>query len=440
MPPSPHLARQLQALAKAGLEWGRTAAQQGWSAAVEFGAATKEAAAAQWDKARRASQEAFASVAVSGAEKGAQWATAHPERFEELRRKLDKRDRFASSQVCQSCAPDNSPRHPDPRDGHYMGHDCPKTQPGRPTRGVRPDCAGAGGAHKPFPQVTFTNGINNTPQQVCDTLHALANSRCVEVVAIYNATYADPSLKPPERRWDDYQDAAKEGAEGAARAARMARVTGSPKIIATAAAVGGVAGAAPEVGLQEISRLGAVQDVMDCADTIVGSGQDAAAQRLAGDIVKALSGPNPGMTIYAHSQGGLNTAEAIAQAKGKLVRIERERLARAGWPAMRAISQAQAVTEQQLSHLEVHTFGTLERGLPDGPKYFRYTNVLDPIPKVIGAAQRGLKPNAMFSDPRGSPPVERFKSAPAFSPIAAHGMNEAYLPYLDERHAKGRCC
>ena len=438
--PSPAVARQLQALAKAGLKWGRSAAQQGWSAAVEFGAATKEAAADQWHKAQRAGKEAVAGMAASGAEKGAQWATANPERFDELRQKLDKRDRFSSSQVCQGCAPDNSPRHPDPRDGHYMGHDCPKTQPGRPTRGVRPDCAGAGGAHKPFPQITFTNGINNTPQQVCDTLHALANSRCAEVVAIYNATYADPSLKPPERRWDDYQDAAKEGAEGAARAARLARVTGSPKVIAAAAAVGGVAGATPEVALQEASRLGAVQDVMDCADTIVGSGQDAAAKRLAGDIVKALSGPHPGMTIYAHSQGGLNTAEGIAQAKGEMVRAERERLTRAGWPTVKAIEQATDTAERQLSHLQVHTFGTLEQGLPDGPAYHRFTNDLDPIPKVIGAAQRGLKPNTLFRDPKGSPPVERFKSAPSWSPIAAHGMTEAYLPHLDARHPKGSCC
>ncbi|MCE2660075.1 MAG: hypothetical protein LW854_17850 [Rubrivivax sp.] len=438
--PSPAVARQLQALAKAGLKWGRSAAQQGWSAAVEFGAATKEAAADQWHKAQRAGKEAVAGMAASGAEKGAQWATANPERFDELRQKLDKRDRFSSSQVCQGCAPDNSPRHPDPRDGHYMGHDCPKTQPGRPTRGVRPDCAGAGGAHKPFPQVTFTNGINNTPQQVCDTLHALANSRCAEVVAIYNATYADPSLKPPERRWDDYQDAAKEGAEGAARAARMARVTGSPKVIAAAAAVGGVAGATPEVALQEASRLGAVQDVMDCADTIVGSGQDAAAKRLAGDIVKALSGPSPGMAIYAHSQGGLNTAEGIAQAKGEMVAIAEGRLLASGVEEVEAARRAQTMVEKQLGALKVHTFGTLERDLPDGPVYHRFTNELDPIPKVIRAAQKGLKPEAAFTDPSNSPPVERFSSAPSWSPIAAHGMVEAYLPNLDQKHPKGRCC
>jgi hypothetical protein len=438
--PSPEVARQLQALAKAGLAWGRSTAQQGWSAAVELGAATKEAAAEQLDKARRTGKEAMAGMAASSAEKGAQWATDNPERFEELRQKLDKRDRFSSSQVCQGCASDNSPRHPDPRDGHYMGHDCPKTQPGRPSRGVRPDCASAGGAHKPFPKVTFTNGINNTPQQVCDTLHALANSRCVEVVAIYNATYADPSLKPPERRWDDYQDAAKEGAEGAARAARMARVTGSPKVIAAAAAAGGVAGAAPELALQEVSRLGAVQDVLDCADTIVGSGQDAAAQRLAGDIVQALSGPNPGMTVYAHSQGGLNTAEAIAQAKRKLVKTQRQTLLSRGMGFAEADRLAQARAVSQLSALSVHTFGTLEQDLPDGPVYHRYTNTLDPIPKVIRAAQRGLKPTTLFRDPTGSPPVERFTSAPAWSPIAAHGMTEAYLPHLNSQHAKGPCC
>ncbi len=438
--PSPAVARQLQALAKAGLKWGRSAAQQGWSAAVEFGAATKEAAADQWHKAQRAGKEAVAGMAASGAEKGAQWATANPERFDELRQKLDKRDRFSSSQVCQGCAPDNSPRHPDPRDGHYMGHDCPKTQPGRPTRGVRPDCAGAGGAHKPFPQVTFTNGINNTPQQVCDTLHALANSRCAEVVAIYNATYADPSLKPPERRWDDYQDAAKEGAEGAARAARMARVTGSPKVIAAAAAVGGVAGATPEVALQEASRLGAVQDVMDCADTIVGSTQDAASKRLAGDIVSALSGPNPGMTVYAHSQGGLNTAAAIAQAKRRLIAREEARLLTAGIDEVSAPRAAKQAVERQMTALQVHTFGTLERDFPDGPIYRRFTNELDPIPKVINAAQMGLRPQEMLSEPSNSQAVERFRSAPTWSPIAAHGMVEAYLPYLNQKHPKGKCC
>ena len=67
-------------------------------------------------------------------------------------------------------------------------------------------------------------------------------------------------------------------------------------------ALGGLAtGAAPDVALQEAGRLGMVQDVVDCIDTISGSGTDAASITLSREIVKGLEGEPPEMTIYAHS-------------------------------------------------------------------------------------------------------------------------------------------
>jgi hypothetical protein len=304
-----------------------------------------------------------------------------------------------------------------------MGADCPATQAERPAQGVKPDCA-ARHPEKTFPKVVYTNGINNDAPTVCSTMHALANNRCVEVVGIFNATYADKSLTGPDRRWSDYRTAAGASLVGTALA-------GAP---------GALAGL-PLAGVQEASRLGMVQDVLDCLDTIEGSGSDAATLTLAREIA-AAAGANPPqpMTLFAHSQGGLNSAAAIAQAKDEIQKSAYQSLLSRGTPRDQAKAVAERDAAQRLSQMEVNTFGTLERGFVDGPRYNRYTNGYDPVPVVIGEAQRGLVPAQLERDPAGARPVTRFAAAPSFNPIDAHGMEKTYLPYLDRADPRGPCC
>ncbi len=207
---------------------------------------------------------------------------------------------------------------------------------------------------------------------------------------------------------------------------------------AAVVAPGALAGL-PLAGVQEASRLGMVQDVLDCLDMIEGSGSDAATLTLAREIAAGANPPQP-MTLFAHSQGGLNSAAAIARAKREMQRLALEKLCAKGVPSSEAEGLAQIEVTQRLQHIEVNTFGTLERGFVDGPKYNRYTNGYDPVPVVIGEAQRGLVPAQLERDPTGAPPVTRFVAAPSFNPIDAHGMEKTYLPYLDRADPRGPCC
>ena len=430
--------------------WGRSAAEQGWSVSRDLAESAvdkaERMASAAWDATneaagavRQGARNTVASGVAAGAEKATAWAVADRKRFESLRDKLDKRDRFAST-VSQPCGnPDT--KHPDKRDGQFMGKDCPVTHATKPTEGTKPGGCDCGKRGKPLPKVTFTNGINNIPQQVCATMHSLANSRCVEVIGIFNATYQDPSIKAPDRQLADYKHAAAQGGLSALKGAGTGLLTGGLVGAASGAGTGLVKGAAPDVALQEASRLGLIQDVVDCIDTINKGGAEAAANTLSKEIVAALNAKPPEMTIYAHSQGGLNTGAAIAQARKELVAAAKDRLRDLGVPKTEAAAQAAQLAEGKLAGLEVNMFGTLERGLPNGPKYNRFTNDYDPVPKVIRAAQQGLTPDLVDRDPKGAPPVQTFKAAPSMlDPMSAHGMNESYLPYLNKTRPMGPCC
>lgn len=304
-----------------------------------------------------------------------------------------------SAATCVECGNPNT-THPDKRDGQFMGKDCPATQAGKPEQGVMP----SGCNQAKNGKMVFTNGINNDAEKVCKTMKALADSRCMEVTGVFNATYADSSLKKTK------------GPD----------TPGNP-----------LAKAAGNVGL--------VQDVLDCVDTISGTATDAAAATLGQEIARSLAAGQP-MTVYAHSQGGLNAGRAVEIAKEELVDAEQKKLMLIGMPEGPAHSKATQLVEQQMAkQLSVHTFGTLERGLTDGPRYVRITNELDPVPKIIRRAQDAMSPadkkELLQRDPSGSPPVDRFRAAPsAVDAMAAHGMQESYIPYLDQAHPCGPCC
>lgn len=433
------------------LSWGRSAAEKGWTATTEFGSAVLTKASKTWDaakakandtyeKAVQPARNAIAKATADAAENATTKITSDPKSLAKLLRKLDKRDRYGGA--AEPCPGDTPTTHPDKNDGRFLGDQtcpvekgaaCDQTTATAPSKGVSPTgCTGKGDG-KPFPRVIFTNGINNSIQQACDAMRALANSRCVEVVGVYNATYANKNLKKPTRLLSDYKDAASDAVRGARLGATLLK---TPLSVAVGAAIG----ATPEVALQEAGRIGMTQDVLDCLDTIMGSGNEAASRTLTDEILTGLNGDPPRMTLYAHSQGGLNTAEAIAQARGKLVAAEKQKLMRVGMEKEAAGAKAAALADKRLAGLEVNLFGTLEQGLPDGPVYKLHTNKLDPVPRIIRAAQQQLRPDVVGQFPANLVREKPFEAAPAIDPMAAHGMIEAYIPYLDRQHPTPPCC
>lgn len=397
-------------------------------AAIEAAAAAKKAAndAANYvgtkvDQGIAAGKQgvknAIGATTASIAEYGTKRAVEDPATLDKLQSGLDKRDQFTGA-TCAECEDKAAGKHPDASDGKFMGKDC-KPSATKPAEGKKPACDAEDPGHHKFPQITLTNGINNTPVQVCETMQLLAESRCAEVFAIYNATYANTAtIKAPSGTdWTDLKNGLKN--------LDLQQVKDG--------ALKGVLGLAGNQGL--------VADVVDCIDTIKGGRDEAASKLLADEIVKSLAGSNPqGMTIYAHSQGGLNAQAALELARNSMESGEVQALLKSGLKSSAANELAKKTVADKLRNLDVSTFGTVEKGFVDGPNYARYTNEYDPIPRVIREAQRGVAPDQIERDPFGAAPIDTFKSAPQRDPMAAHGMNESYIPRLNKTQAKGPCC
>lgn len=448
----------ISGMAARGYNWGSSAAADGWSVSKDLGATVIQKASdaigyagdkygqakayggQKVDEGIQWAKEKAVAAETSLAQKATRKLLEDKQQRDIIVGKLDKRDRFSST-VVRPC-PNGASTHPDTRDGQYMGKDCPNTAAERPSQGVKPAACSCRPDGTSFPKVVFSNGINNPATVVCATMHAIAESRCVEVTGVFNATYADPSLKGPERQRVDYKEAVRAGMEGARDGALSGGgILGALGFNATGAMVGAAKRALPEVAIQEASRLGVLQDVIDCIKTINQSGAEAASDTLSREIVAALNkNPPDPMMIYLHSQGGLNGGASIAQAKRELIAAKKIALRDSGIDSKVASTQAESFAESRLSNLDVHTFGTLERALPDGPNYHRYTNELDPVPKAIKEAQASYIPELTQQDPAGAEPVTRFRFAPTWNAAEAHGMQESYLPWLDKNEPKKPCC
>jgi hypothetical protein len=413
------------------------AAQATKKAVVKGAQATKKAVGDAAHATSEYAKEKAVQAEVAAARAATRAAVKDPATLKKLTGKLDRRDQFTGP-VCQTCVDKKLGKHPDPDDGKYMGKDCPKTQASRPKEGTKPKGCNCAPGGKPFPKIFFTNGINNTTKQACETMHGIADSRCAEVVGIYNATYANKNLKAPEYKWADFKDAGKGALESGAKGA-LSGARGGVGGALVKGGLGAIKGGAPDALAQVASRQGMIGDVLDCLDTIKGSSSEAASRTLTKEIMGAMKNKES-MTVYAHSQGGLNTMASIADAKKQLVDSERAALRDKGVSFADAKTQSTANVEKSLGNLKVSTFGTVERGFEDGPQYSRYTNKSDPIPEVIRTAQEGINPSQLARDPKGAAAVERFRKTPSWNAIDAHGMNEAYLPHLNEAHPAGKCC
>ena len=67
-----------------------------------------------------------------------------------------------------------------------MGNNCPASSPTPPKTGRLPKGCPAGAK---LPKIIYTNGINTDPKAACATMSKMADSRCAEVIGVYNASF-----------------------------------------------------------------------------------------------------------------------------------------------------------------------------------------------------------------------------------------------------------
>ena len=260
------------------------------------------------------------------------------------------------------------------KDGQYMGNDCPNSSASPPAQGRLPKGCPAGAN---LPTVIYTNGINTDPKAACATMHNIADTRCVQVIGVYNASF------------------------------------------------------------------GMMTDLLDCKNNIDKAGTEPSAHSQARLIQEKLSkNPPERVTIYAHSQGGLITQEGINEANTKMKRELALKLKKQGMSQQEAEKESRLRVREQMSNLDVHSFGTAEAGWPSvGANYHQMTNTADPVPRVIRAVQHNRGTDI---EPDGLKERHRFEQN-EWNPIGPHSMDDAYLRELNTIHpvpkkAGGGCC
>ncbi|PYP91716.1 MAG: hypothetical protein DMG65_06630 [Candidatus Angelobacter sp. Gp1-AA117] len=165
-------------------------------------------------------------------------------------------------------------------------------------------------------------------------------------------------------------------------------------------------------------------DIGECLTNIAKNSDTPAVDTLQESMYDALTkNPPQEMTIYAHSQGGLITQEALADLKNRL-RTE------VGLPNALEL----------MHHLSIKSFGTAEQGWPSGPNYEQFTNYSDPVPGVIAGAQENY-PDATFRDNALVPAAQRhYFVSPHVSPIDSHSMDNVYINEMVNVHGQPNCC
>jgi hypothetical protein len=247
-----------------------------------------------------------------------------------------------------------------PYDGDVLGGGCKK---GNPAGVMPPGCFQKPGT---LPKITYVNGINTryTPQ--------------------------DPNQKDPFV----------EG--GICKTMQQIAAT-------TCSEVTGVYNATEGIG----------KDLDECLDNIAKDSNTPAVVPLTDAMVQAARTGQP-TTIFAHSQGGLITQEAVARAKAKLVIVDK-------------LTPEEA--EQELSVVSVKSFGTALMGWPKGPHYERFTNTADPVPPAITGAQTSY-PSASWESAAAD--NNYVFTSPHVNPIDSHSMDDVYVPIYG--HVKGVHC
>jgi hypothetical protein len=249
-----------------------------------------------------------------------------------------------------------------PFDGHVLGAGC---QENSPTGVMPPGCFQKPGS---LPKITYVNGVNTryTPTEADKAKGLFSGGICKTILEIAKATCSE---------------------------------------------VTGVYNATEGIG----------KDAAECLDNIAKTRSSPAVVTLRDMIVRAARTGQP-LTLFAHSQGGLITQHAVAQAKQEL---------------MDKYGLTQGEAEQRLGAISIKSFGTAQLGWPHGPHYERFTNTADPIPPVIFGAQTSYLAETWL-DSAGADQHHVFTD-PHLNPIDSHSMDDTYLPKFQEIRGAAHC-
>lgn len=203
---------------------------------------------------------------------------------------------------------------------------------------------------------------------------------------------------------------------------------------------------------------GMLGDVQECIENIKKTGQSPPTRAM----IKMLSDRQPGekTTIYAHSQGGLVTQDALANYKITLTKSKEDG----------GLGLSEEEAEQEMSNIKVVSLGTAEDGWPKGPQYEQYTNSYDPIPIAIKGAQNSLRvkkvaletlttglkilknPFNVFEEIEDlgkrlyedeatiNPAMKHTVDIPNLNPIDSHNIDDLYLEEVIKQNAQSKQC
>lgn len=245
-------------------------------------------------------------------------------------------------------------------DGYLLTPDGARCRATPPTDAAK-DALSKPAASDAKRKIIFVNGIRNDKEAACDTLQAIAKATGADVAAVYNAT--DGFLGDLEESIDNIRRA----------------------------------GTAPATGT--------------LSDTIH--------DYLASDPPNTRP-----LEIFAHSQGGLITQEALIDAKNRLF------VSLSAGKTKDRMDDVRAEVERRMSSIKVSSFGTATEGWPVGPRYTQYTNEADPVPRVIRAARNNNRSDVDRDNDKSAESV-RFDD-PRLNPLAAHSM-KTYLDHLRDK-------
>jgi hypothetical protein len=170
------------------------------------------------------------------------------------------------------------------------------------------------------------------------------------------------------------------------------------------------------------------KDLQECLANMGNNSVSRAGTALQNSMNAALSQePAQDMTIYAHSQGGLITQEALRGVKNDLT-----------------LQYGVAGAEARMKHLTVKSFGTAEEGWPAGPNYEQFTNLSDAVPGAIAGAQLNHPIDTFADNATISLDDQHYFMSPRWTPVAgSHSIDDVYIPeYIEEMKKKGQptCC
>jgi hypothetical protein len=128
--------------------------------------------------------------------------------------------------------------------------------------------------------------------------------------------------------------------------------------------------------------------------------------------------PYEQLNLTAHSQGGLICQQALIEYKNflKTQRLPPNEI------------------DEIMQSINVKSFGTATNGWPAGPNYEQYTNIFDPIPITIAAAQVLFFEKTNNSGDIAKIPQKNIHNFPSphINPIDSHSMDDVYIEKLKE--------